>query len=101
MDKEVRRGAAILMVAGFALFGTACTSSGEDGEAVASSERECRSFSQPGTKMRESICRTKEQWAMIDAGEAERASREDLTDEFFRRQAELGAQGQGPAVDTP
>jgi len=101
MDEQLKHGIGILLVAGFAVLGNACTSPGEDGEAVASSERECRSFSQPGTKMKESVCRTREQWAMIDAGEAERASREDLTDEFFRRQTELGAQGQGPAFDTP
>jgi len=82
------------------LLGTACSSTGDDGENVAS-DRECRSFAQPGTKMRESICRTSEQWAAIDAGEAERAGLEDLVDDFFRRQSELGAQGQGPAFDTP
>ena len=87
------------LVIGMGLLVTGCASTGE-GDAVAS-DRECRSFEQPGTKMRESICRSKEQWAVIDAGDAERDAREGLVDDFFRRQSELGAQGQGPAFDTP
>jgi len=89
-----------VVATGFVLLGTACSSTGDDSENVAS-DRECRSFAQPGTKMRESICRTPEQWAAIDVGETELAGREDLVDDFFRRQSELGAQGQGPAFDTP
>lgn len=95
--KEFR---ALVLALGMGLLITGCSSTGEDGGEVAGSERECRSFAQPGTKMRESVCRSAEQWAIIDAGEAERAGREGLVDEFFRRQGELGAQGQGPAFDS-
>lgn len=84
---------------GMGLLVAGCSSTGE-GEEVASA-RECRTFETPGSKMRESVCRSKEQWAIVDAGNAENESREGLVDEFFRRQGELGAQGQGPAFDTP
>jgi hypothetical protein len=92
---------ATMTLCGFAALGSACSTSEASGDGDVASERECRSFEQPGTKMRESVCRSKEQWAIVDAGNAERNNREELVDEFFRRQGELGAQGQGPAFDTP
>ena len=92
----------VIALSGLALFGTACATQeeGADGEQVAS-KRECRSFSSPGTKMKESVCRTAEQWAIIDAGEAERQGREGLVDEFFRRAGEAGAFSEGQGFDNP
>lgn len=90
---------AATLVTAFGLLGAACTSTGDD--VADGSKRECRTFATTGSNLKESICRTQEQWAAIDAGEAERAGREALVDDFFRRQGELGAQGQGQAFDTP
>ena len=75
---------------------TACSSSD-----VASSDRECRTQSSAGTKMRQSVCHSKERWAAIDASTAEQQQNRDVTDEIFRRSLEQAAQNGGPAFDTP
>lgn len=70
-----------------------------DGTAVAASERECRPVSGgTGSRMRQSVCMTKDEWAMADA---EAKEREDIQSEFFRRVGESAAQTQAPAFDSP
>lgn len=54
-----------------------------------------------GSKMRRSVCYSKERWAAIDASTAEQQQNGDITDEIFRRSLEQAAQNPGPAFDTP
>ena len=68
---------------------------------VASSDRECRTQGTAGSKMRQSVCHSKERWAAIDASTAEQQQNTDLKDEIFRRSLEQAAQNAGPAFDTP
>jgi len=67
--------------------------------ATASSARECRPVSgAAGSRLRQSVCRTQEEWALADAKAKEQ---EDIQAEFFRRVGENTTQGQAPAFDAP
>lgn len=56
-------------------------------------ERECRTVdSATGSRMKESICMSKTQWARIDAAEAERIAQQNDTDAFLRQSQEYNAQ---------
>lgn len=95
------RGPALATVLVF-LFASGCTATGGEGEVAATSDRECRSFAQIGTKMRKSICQSKATWAVIDAQvTADELDNEKFRDEIFRRAIEQAAQGQGQAFSTP
>ena len=84
---------AVLMLAG-------CNTPTSDGSsAAAADDRECRPVGGgTGSRMRQSVCMSKEEWAVEDAREQER---EDVQDEFFRRVGENTTQQQGPAFDSP
>lgn len=86
----------------FMLAGCATTddAAGTDtANAAAGSDRECRAVGGgTGTRMRQSVCRTKEEWAVADARAKEQ---EDLQAEFFRRVGENASQTSAPAFDSP
>lgn len=86
---------AVLMLAG-----CSTPDSGDSANATAAAgERECRPVSGgTGSRMRQSVCMTKEEWALEDA---EAKKREDIQSEFFRRVGENAAQTQAPAFDSP
>ena len=76
-----------------------CSSPEGQQVAGAASDRECRPVGgATGSRMRQSLCLTAEEWAHRDAQEK---AREDAQAEFFRRVGENAAQGQGPAFDSP
>lgn len=60
-----------MSLAAAAVMVTACTTGGGDGLA---SERECRSIERQGSKMRDSVCLSAEEWAQIDAEAAEQSA---------------------------
>ena len=64
-------------------------------------DRECRTQETIGSKMRQSVCHSKERWAAIDAGAAEREENTTARDEVFRTAMEQAVQNPGPAFDTP
>jgi uncharacterized lipoprotein YajG len=85
---------AVLMLAG-------CSTPADtgDGTAAAESDRECRPVSgATGSRMRQSVCMTTEEWALADA---EAKEREDIQSEFFRRVGENATQQPGPSFDSP
>lgn len=75
---------------------SACAAEG--GSDLAVNERECRTFEAGGSKMRRSVCMTREEWAFADAQEQRN---EQAMDEFFRRALEAGSLGEGPSFDSP
>lgn len=79
---------------------TACVST-EEGQSLASSDRECRTTATAGSKMRQSVCLSKKQWAVIDAREAKQKNDTSATDEFFRRATELSTQSPPAQFDPP
>jgi len=73
--------------------------SGDSANATAAGDRECRPVGgATGSRMRQSVCMTRDEWALADA---EAKEREDIQDEFFRRVGENAAQTQAPAFDSP
>ena len=68
---------------------TACTST--RGDAI-SSNRECRTFETAGSKMRRSICMSKEQWTAYDEEQGEKKDDGSVA-EFFREQMNRGSTG--------
>ena len=68
---------------------TACTSTRGDG---VSSNRECRTFETAASKMRRSICMSKEQWAAYDEEQGEKEDDGSMA-EFFREQMNRGSTG--------
>ncbi len=85
----------LLTTLAFTAFGAGCASAPTTdaaGNAVAANAegqpvRECRYAEGTGTKMRYRICRSQDEWAVLDAAAAE----DQDTDEFFRRTREGGA----------
>jgi len=75
---------------GMIMLAAACTPTGDR----VASDRECRAVdSGGGSRMRQSVCLSKEQWAAIDAEEANRRQNETDTDEYLRGQLERSAAG--------
>jgi len=64
----------------------------ESAQLAEGSQRECRSNKSTGSRMRNPVCMTMDQWAMFDAKEK---AREDIRGEFFRRVGESSTMGQG------
>lgn len=88
---------AVLLIAACCGCGTSAPQG--EGSAAAAGERECRPVAgATGSRMRQSVCMTAEEWAVADAKAKER---EDIQSEFFRRVGENAAQGQAPAFDDP
>ena len=55
--------------------------------------RECRTVDSPsGSRMRESLCLTTEEWQRIDARQATILAEGDATDEYLRRTQEYNSQ---------
>lgn len=100
---------ALIFVAMFSIatFCTACVTQNtrEDGSVAKSdgdSERECRTYGTTGTKMKRSICRSKEEWAVVDAREQELESEQEReTNSFFRRTSESSSLITGDGLDNP
>lgn len=64
-------------------------------------ERECRTIDSPsGSRMKESLCMSKTQWARVDAAEAERIASETNTEDFLRRSQEYNLQNPVAPGDT-
>lgn len=81
------------------LAGCTTPEAGVDTAEAGANKRECRPVSGGlGSRMRQSVCKTAEEWALADA---EAKEREDIQDEFFRRVGENAAQSQAPAFDNP
>lgn len=93
------RWAVLAAIVGLAALASGCATQDETAS-LAPSDRECRSLASPGTKMRQSVCMSRAQWAAVDAREAERQNKEGQTEEFLRQQRELSTQQPGPAFDT-
>ena len=74
--------AAILLFGCLAV--TGCTTP-EGENALARADRECRTTKALGTRMRQSVCLSKDEWAYIDAQETERLASEAATDDYLRR----------------
>lgn len=91
---------AVLLTLGLLLLAGCSTPAAEEGSAQsAASERECRAVGGgTGSRMRQSVCRTAEEWALADA---EAKEKEDIQAEFFRRVGENAAQTQAPAFSSP
>ena len=75
-------------------------------EAVAKSseksERECRTSGSKGSKIRRSVCLTKEEWATVDAREQELQTKMDRDkDAFFRKAIQQGSLNNSDALDSP
>jgi len=71
------------------LMSAACTYTGGD---RISDNRECRTFETGGSKMRRSVCMSKEQWAAYDEEQGEKQDDGSVA-EFFREQRNRGATG--------
>jgi hypothetical protein len=68
----------------------------------AATKKECRSTRSKGTKMRRSICLTREEWAEIDAQTKQALSEQEKDkDGFFRRAIQRGGLGTGDMMDNP
>ena len=93
----------LLLVACLVVSVTGCvTQTSKDGVTSDATERECRTTATIGSKMRRSLCLTKEDWAAIDAKEAEiAADKERDSDEFFRRSYQRSGLTTGDAMDNP
>jgi hypothetical protein len=77
---------------------TSSTPEGGEEQASTGDKRECRAVGGgTGSRMRQSVCRTAEEWALADA---EAKEREDIQSEFFRRVGENASQTQAPAFDS-
>ena len=79
----------ITLVTCMAFMSTACTYTGGD---EISSNRECRTFETAASKMRRSICMSKEQWAAYDEEQGEKQDDGSVA-EFFREQMNRGSTG--------
>jgi hypothetical protein len=88
----------VLLVATLAGINTGCTATGDE----VASDRECRAVNaNRGTRMRESVCMSKEEWAAVDAREADQQSQNN-TNAFLREQLERGATGNtSPTFNMP
>jgi len=87
--KNVLKLTSTILVAALAGITTGCTATGDE----VASDRECRALNtNRGTRMRESICMSKEEWAVVDAREASQQE-ENNTNAFLREQLERGATG--------
>lgn len=96
--KRLKNYFLLTIILGFTGFGSACASSDEDG--AVSSNRECRTIKTVGSKMRQSICRSTEVWAIYDEREAEAlAANEETKDEIFREALRQSGTIQGPGFD--
>ncbi len=96
--KQAKMVFTLAIAVGFSLLLSACTTS--DGSEVAS-DRECRTFQTSGSKMRRSVCMSADEWAVVDAREAERQEDADL-DEFFRSQRDQGTTTvTAPSLNSP
>jgi hypothetical protein len=87
-----------ILVAALAGLTTGCTATGDE----VASDRECRAVnSNRGTRMRESVCMSKEEWAAVDAREADQQAQNN-SDAFFREQRERGSTGStSPTFNMP
>lgn len=86
----------------FMAFGTACVTTEEGDDVAASgSDRECRTVATSGSKMRQSICMTRDQWARVDARQAQEAVAESQTEDFFRQALEQATQSPPATFNSP
>lgn len=83
----------IVAVLATAFLVTGCQTANDDpmAELAGLQERECRTTKTPGSKMRQSVCMSKSQWAAVDMANAESIVREEQTEEFLRRMEDYRA----------
>ena len=71
-------------------------------KSVEKSERECRTSRSKGSKIRRSICLTKEEWVTVDAREQEMQTKIDRDkDTFFRKSIQQGSLNNSDPLDSP
>jgi hypothetical protein len=86
---NVLKLASAILVAALAGITTGCTATGDE----VASDRECRALNtNRGTRMRESVCMSKEEWAAVDARETDQQT-ENNKNAFFKEQLERAATG--------
>jgi len=86
-------------ILGLSLLASACATQDGSEVADAGSERECRTQTTKGSKMRQSICLTKKEWRRIDAQQAAILAESDATEEYLRRVQEFNSQYPVGAAD--
>jgi len=76
---------------------------GSVAESTGKPKRECRTFATTGSKMRRSVCMSKEEWAVADARQKELDAEEERnTDTTFRKIREhSGLSINGDGLDNP
>ena len=81
-----------LAVLAMVLLGTSCATPDEENVGqLAALDRECRTTQTPGSKMRQSVCMSKAEWAATDMANAERIIQEEQTSAFLRRMEDYRA----------
>ena len=72
-------------------------------ESAKKSKRECRTFATTGSKMRRSVCMTKEEWAVADARQKEldKEQERNMEKTFRKIRSHTGLSINGDGLDNP